>query len=97
MPDGVDYVFFDVSVLQGPVTAAKWLQKAVHVSVDGHLGIVTLTALAAAVPNDVISAMTDARRAYFNGIVRRKPSQRKFLKGWLARADRVEADALKMV
>lgn len=90
IPDGVDYVFFDVSVLEGPLRAAKWLQKALRVPVDGHLGIVTLTALKAAETDNVISAITDLRRAHFNGIARSKPSQRKYLKGWLARAERVE-------
>lgn len=96
-PDGVDYVFFDVSVLHGPAKAAKWLQKAVRAPVDGHLGIVTLTALKAADASKVVSAISDLRRAHFEGIVRNKPNQRKFLKGWLGRAGRVEKAALKMV
>jgi lysozyme family protein len=96
-PDGVDYVFFDASVLHGPPKAATWLQKALGVGVDGHIGVITLTALKAADPSKVVSAITKLRRAHFNAIVRAKPRQRKFLKGWLARADRIESDALTMV
>jgi len=96
-PDGVDYVFFDVAVLHGPGKAAKWLQRAVRTKADGHIGIVTLTALKAAEPGKVVSAFSDLRRAHFNAIVHNKPSQKKFLKGWLARAGRAEKDALKMV
>lgn len=97
LPDGVDYVFFDVSVLHGPAKAATWMQKALGVEADGHLGILTLTAMQAADPSEVVSGMSSLRRAHFKGIVRGKPTQEKFLKGWLARADRVENDALKMV
>jgi lysozyme family protein len=97
LPDGVDYVFFDVSVLHGPAKAAIWLQQALGVQADGHIGVITLTRLKSAAPSEIVSAMTALRRAHFNGIVVNKPSQQKFLKGWLARADRVESDALKMV
>ena len=97
LPDGVDYVFFDVSVLHGPGKAAVWLQRALGVKPDGHIGVITLTRLKSAAPSEVVSTMTALRRDHFNGIVANKPTQRKYLKGWLARADRVEADALKMV
>ena len=97
LPDGVDYVFFDVSVLHGPGKAAIWLQQALGVKADGHIGVITLARLKSAAPSEVISAMTELRRAHFNGIVANKPTQRKFLKGWLARAERVGTDALKMV
>jgi lysozyme family protein len=93
----VDYVFLDVSVLHGPGKAATWLQQTLGVVADGHIGVITLTRLKSAAPSEVISTMTELRRAHFNGIVANKPTQRKYLKGWLARADRVEADALKMV
>jgi lysozyme family protein len=96
-PDGVDYVFFDVSVLHGPGKAARWLQQTLGVQVDGHIGVITLARLRSAAPSEVISGITALRREHFNGIVVNKPSQRKFLRGWLARADRVETDALKMV
>jgi lysozyme family protein len=96
-PDGIDYVFFDVSVLHGPGKAAIWLQQALGVTADGHIGVITLTRLKSAAPSEVISTMTDFRRAHFKNIVANKPTQQKWLKGWLARADRVEADALQMV
>lgn len=96
-PDGVDYVFFDVSVLHGPGKAAMWLQQALGVKADGHIGIITLTRLSSASPSEVVSEMTTLRRNHFKGIVADKPSQQKFLKGWLARADRVETDALALV
>lgn len=96
-PDGVDYIFFDISVLSGPVRAAKWLQGALGVPVDGHIGIVTLTALAQAKPKDVITTMTTLRAANYHDLVDDNPKLAKYLKGWLSRTNRVQADALAMV
>lgn len=95
-PDGVDYVFFDVSVLSGPGRAAKWLQKAVGVDADGHIGVITLTALNAAAPKDVIAKISGFRTDNYNELVAENPKLKKFLKGWLARVNRVQTDALAM-
>lgn len=92
---GVDYVFFDVHVLQGFGRAAKFLQRALRIKPDGHIGIVTLSALAVAEPNDVIARMSAYRRAHFRRLGKNQKLA-KFEKGWLARADRVERDALVM-
>ena len=45
---------------------------------DGHIGIVTLTALKAVEPGKVVPHSGDLRRAHFNAIVHNKPSQKKF-------------------
>lgn len=95
-PDGVDYVFFDVSVLSGPGRAAKWLQRALGVDDDGHIGVITLTALKAAVPKDVIVKMSGFRADNYNELVADNPRLKKFLKGWLGRTNRVQTDALAM-
>jgi lysozyme family protein len=95
-PDGVDYVFFDTSVLNGPGRAAKWLQQALGVEADGHIGVITLTALKSAVPKDVIVKMSGFRTANYNELVAENPKLKKFLKGWVARTDRVQTDALAM-
>src|SRR5262249_27005647 len=94
--DGVDYVFFDVAVLSGPGKAARWLQQTLGVTVDGHIGVATLTALGAAKRKAVISGISDTRRADYNAIVAQDPVMKKFLKGWLARVDRVRDAALAM-
>lgn len=95
-PDGVDYVFFDISVLSGPNRAAKWLQGALDVDVDGHIGVITLNALKSAAPKDVISKMSELRAANYNELAADHPKLKKFLKGWLKRTKRVETDALNM-
>lgn len=44
LPAGIDYCVFDAAVNSGPAQAAKWLQRALGVSVDGQVGAVTLEA-----------------------------------------------------
>jgi lysozyme family protein len=95
-PDGVDYVFFDSSVLNGPGRAAKWLQQAVGVDPDGHIGVITLTALKSANPKDVVVKMSGFRADNYNELVAANPKLKKFLKGWLSRTTRVQTDALGM-
>jgi lysozyme family protein len=94
--DGVDYVFFDISVLSGPSRAAKWLQEALGVGIDGHIGVIALAALKSADPKDVIMKMSALRAANYNGLVAENPRLKKYLKGWLARTTRVQGDALSM-
>lgn len=93
---GVDYVFFDTRVLEGPGKSNPFLQRALGVLPDGLIGIVTKDAEANADPVKVIKAMSEYRRAHFKMIVQGRSSQRKYLNGWLSRTNRVEADALKM-
>ncbi len=95
-PDGVDYVFFDISVLSGPGRAARWLQQALDVAADGHIGVITLTALRSANPKDVIVKMSGFRTANYSNLASENPRLKKFLNGWLARTNRVQADALSM-
>lgn len=38
-------------------------------------------------PNTVINAYVDERKAFYRDLARRRPSQRRFLDGWLNRAD----------
>lgn len=94
-------VVFDFAVNAGPGRAAKMLQGIVGVAEDGQIGRGTLQAVQAYVAKypqaaglaPLIEAYCDARRAYY----RKLPTFRWFGKGWLARVDRVEQEALKLV
>lgn len=44
LPDSLRYVVFDAAVNAGVLQAAKWLQRALGVSVDGKIGSQTLKA-----------------------------------------------------
>jgi lysozyme family protein len=66
----------------GPATAAKKVQEIVGVTVDGVIGPKTLTAINAAYPAQLFRKIQASRTAFVEAIVRNKPSQAKFLRGW---------------
>lgn len=89
---GVDYVMFDTAVLSGPVQAVKWLQQAIGVKADGHVGAVTLAAVKAAVPLLTITRIMQYRL----GLYQRLKGWVRFGKGWTRRLNEVKATALEM-
>jgi len=92
LPVGVDYVFFDTGVNEGPHEAILQLQRALGVTADGHIGVITLAAIAKCNPAQVINAVDDERDAFYKGL--NKP---KYLKGWYNRVAKVNKDALSML
>lgn len=98
LPDRLTDKLFDVGVNMGPGRAAKLLQTAVNdlgpvvkLAVDGAIGPRTLDALGllldtSAGEGRVLAAYAEAQADHYRAIVRSKPSQEKYLKGWLRRA-----------
>jgi lysozyme family protein len=84
---------FDSAVLIGRSRAVKFLQRAVQsagggiVAVDGHVGPNTLHAVNAASPLLLIEAYRHLLATYYEGLAEAIPSNAKFLKGWLNRAN----------
>jgi type VI secretion system secreted protein VgrG len=58
-----------------------------EVEVDNRIGSITLKAINQVPDTMFINYVTDERRKYFHDLVAKDPSQQKFLKGWLKRAD----------
>ena len=75
----------------GIKTGVKMLQKAINnvygtnISVDGVIGNTTLSYVNGNRQNEVATEFIRLRNNYYNEIVRNKPAQRVFLKGWLNR------------
>lgn len=90
VPDNVATVIFDCSVNHGPGTAAKFLQGAVGAAEDGQIGPKTLALVNSKSADDIVRKVLDRRRAFFRNIVANKPSQAKFINGWLARCDSLQ-------
>ena len=98
LPERLTGKLFDTAVNVGPGRAAKLLQTAVNnlgvvvkLAVDGAIGPRTLDALALildapAGESRVLAVYAAAQAEHYRAIVRAKPSQAKFLKGWLRRA-----------
>ena len=61
LPAGVDYCVFDTCVNSGPHKAILFLQDALGAKMDGQLGPLTLAAVDAHAPIQLISAYTTAR------------------------------------
>jgi len=92
MQPGVDLCFFDMAVNSGPVQAVKLLQRALGVSADGHLGIITSTALQGSNAVKLVSNFSDQRRAFYRSL----GTFKYFGVGWLNRVATIENVALKM-
>jgi len=84
------FVHFDCAINSGPSRAAKILQKSLGVaSVDGIIGSITLGAIAACDDSKLSAIYLANRDAFYNAIVKRNPSQKVFLKGWLKRTNHI--------
>lgn len=93
MPAGVDLFLFNMSVNAGPVRGIILLQRALGVNDDGHIGIITRTAIAHTPSKNIITNYATATRKWYRGL----RDFRYFGRGWLNRTMHIENAALKMV
>lgn len=66
------------------------VQAILEVRPDGCVGPVTLAAINSADPEQLYGRIMSARVAWYERIVRNDPSQRRFLKGWMNRLERLK-------
>ena len=92
LPAGLDYVVFDGAVNSGPVTSAKWLQSALGVTADGHIGLLTLAAAKKCDAAYMIGAVCDERIDF----LKKLSTWSTFGKGWTNRVVSVRSAALAM-
>jgi lysozyme family protein len=71
----------------GTVTAAKELQKALGVTVDGVIGNVTLSAINSIDAETMFDLVQKTRIAYLERICVSRPTNKKFMKGWMNRVN----------
>jgi lysozyme family protein len=95
LPAPVDGAVFDQAVNAGPRAAARLLQQAINCALpvgkpklleDGQIGARTLAAARVPAPSIIRDWMRQLAADRYQQIVRLDPSQRVFLRGWLARA-----------
>jgi lysozyme family protein len=82
LPAGVNYVLFDGAVNSGPVQSIKWLQRALGVQADGHLGESTMAAILTHSDHDRMIADICERRMAFLKALRTFST---FGRGWTRR------------
>lgn len=91
LPSGVDLATFDPAVNSGPPRAAKWLQGALSVAVDGQIGSATIAAAHAAPDKTAVIRRLCRARMSFLGALKTFDV---FGKGWTRRVASIEATSI---
>jgi len=90
---GLDYLMFDFSVNAGAGRAIKTLQTAVGVTPDGGFGPITMAAVQAVDPVELIERFSQAKEDFYRSLT----TFPTFGKGWLNRVATVKQHATLMV
>ena len=93
LPAPLALFHFDTAVNHGIVAAARMLQQALAVDVDGEIGPITLAAATTSQPLAVLDRYAAVRRDRYRAL----PTFWRFGRGWLARVDATEAAAKALV
>jgi lysozyme family protein len=91
LPPRVAVLHYDGCVNHGIKRANMFLQRAVGVTPDGAIGSVTLAKVRLARELDLCDSIADQRALFYRQLAARKPSQGKYLAGWLRRIDEMRA------
>jgi len=93
LPVGLDYLVFDFAVNAGPGRAIKVMQSAVGVTPDGGFGPLTMAAVKAIDPVELINKFSQAKEDFYRSLAQ-FPT---FGKGWLNRVADVKVKANSML
>jgi lysozyme family protein len=93
LPIGLDYLMFDFAVNAGAGRAIKILQSAVGVTPDGGFGPMTMAAVQAVDPVDLIERFSQAKEDFYRSLT----TFSTFGKGWLNRVADVKVKASAML
>lgn len=91
LPRGLDFVVFSMGINAGPGRSIKLLQSAIGCVPDGVIGPRTRGLISDSNCATLISKFSESRREYYRAL--NKPM---FIKGWIARTDKEEQEALQM-
>lgn len=94
LPPLLDLVVFDAAVNHGPARSIKLLQDALGITSDGAFGEQTLNAIQEEIlagrVDDVVAHCLAHRIAFYQAIVDRDGTQKRFLNGWFNRISELE-------
>ena len=93
LPSGIDYMVFDMGVNAGPGRSIKILQDAVGVPADGGLGPITMKAVLAADPVELIEKFSEGKEAFYRSL----KTFETYGKGWLNRVAAVKVKSTSML
>ena len=89
LPQKLALVHFDAAVNCGVGQAARFLEQAVGVAVDGIVGPITIAAAWKA--TDAVDAYLSVREAFYRRLAQANPAEGVFLEGWLNRLANLKA------
>ena len=89
LPPKLALVHFDAAVNCGVGQAARFLEQAVGVTVDGIVGPITIAAAWKA--TDAVGAYLSLREAFYRRLAQANPAEGVFLQGWLNRLANLKA------
>jgi len=92
LPRGLSLLIFSMGINAGPGRGVKLLQSCIGCVADGVIGPKTMALIKSADVTDLIQKYSNARRDYYKSL----KTFEIFGKGWLARVDREEKEALEM-
>jgi lysozyme family protein len=93
LPAGISYLCFDFAVNAGAGRSIKTLQTAVGVTPDGGFGPITMAAVQAVEPVDLIERFSQAKEDFYRSLT----TFETFGKGWLNRVADVKVKASSML
>jgi lysozyme family protein len=93
LPRGLDLLVFSMGINAGPGRSIKVLQQSIGCVSDGIIGPTTMGLIKQANVTDTIAKFSNARREYYHSL----KTFPMFGKGWLARVDREENEAINMI
>jgi lysozyme family protein len=96
LPPRVAVLHFDGCINHGVKRAGVFLQRAAGVTPDGVIGKLTLQRVNSLDDRTLCERICDQRAQFYRTIVANRPSQAKFLRGWLRRIDEMRAFALNL-
>lgn len=77
---------FDFAVNSGLSTSTRLVQSIVGTKIDGIIGEITLTKINSMDFAHFQAALTVAKMEYYMNIIRKRPTSKKFLLGWISRS-----------
>ena len=77
---------FDFAVNSGLTTSTRLVQSIVGTKIDGVIGEITLNKINSMDFGHFQAALTVAKMEYYMTIIRKRPTSKKFLLGWISRS-----------
>lgn len=90
--DLIRYPVYSCAVNCGVSVASKFLQRAVDEKDDGIIGRKSLVRLAGFPPREILDSFYSQWSNYYDRIVEKNPSQKRFINGWKNRIEQVKKD-----